>query len=33
VDVYGNMVHACGVHIITVDHKVIGVSVNKIFSS
>ena len=30
-DLYSNTVHACGVHIITVDYKVIGVSVNKIF--
>lgn len=30
-DVYSNTVDACGVHIITVDHKVIGISVNKKF--
>lgn len=33
VDVYSNTVHACGVHIITVDHKVIEISVNNNFSS
>lgn len=31
-DVYGNTVYACGVHIIiTVDHKVTGISANKKF--